>query len=91
MDEIISVQVVNMMTQQQIQLLRLQQKQPECSSYGYDIVQAIKAEEAKTVLAKTLDFKKAAVWRLQKFDGRVRKRKSCGFRSLSQNGTCHVS
>ena len=37
-------------------------KQPECSSPGYDVVQAIEAEKAKTVLAKTLDFKKMIKW-----------------------------
>ena len=44
-------------------------KQPKCSSYCYDSAKAIKAEEAKTVLDKALDFKTAAIRVLQNLNG----------------------
>lgn len=57
-NEIIPVQAVNMITTDTVSSLAT--KQPKCSSYCYNSAKAIKAEEAKTVLDKALDFKTAA-------------------------------
>ena len=62
----------------------LSTKQLKCSSYGYDSVNEIKAEEAK--LDKALDLKTVAIWGLQKCESSLGERKSVGFCSLFKMG-----